>query len=280
MTRPSAAPRPGAPVFAVGDLSVVYGEHRALDHVTTTIPAGTITAIIGPNGCGKSTLLRSLAGLVPFASGSVELEGHDIRTIPSRRYARDVALLPQGPTAPDGLTVADLVARGRDPHRRWYDQWSARDEQLVDETLARTGLASLADRPLDSLSGGQRQRAWIALTLAQRTRVLLLDEPTTFLDVAHQLEVLAMVERLHRESGVTVVMVLHELSMAARYADNLVAMRGGRIVAAGTPDAVITEEVLGEVFGIEAEILHDRLRRRPVVVPTAVRHEQDRQGEA
>jgi len=256
--------------FIVDALTVLYGDRVAVDAVSTVLPAGKITAVIGPNGCGKSTLLRSLAGLVRPDRGSISLGGTDIGQIRTKQYARRVAVLPQSPVAPEGLTVADLVSRGRDPYRRWYDQWSRADESQVYDTLRATGLEQLADRPLDSLSGGQRQRAWIAMAVAQRTGVLLLDEPTSFLDVAHQLEVLALVEELHATLGVTVVMVLHELSLAAKHADHLVAMKNGRIVLAGTPAEVITESMLAEVFGIEADILTDRHTGRPIVIPTGL----------
>jgi iron complex transport system ATP-binding protein len=260
--------------FTVDALTVLYGDRVAIDAVSTVLPAGKITAVIGPNGCGKSTLLRSLAGLVRPDRGTISLGDTDIRQIRTREYARRVAVLPQSPVAPEGLTVADLVSRGRDPYRRWYDQWSRADESQVLDTLRATGLDLLADRPLDSLSGGQRQRAWIAMAVAQRTGVLLLDEPTSFLDVAHQLEVLALVEELHATLGVTVVMVLHELSLAAKHADHLVAMKDGRIVLAGTPAEVITAGVLAEVFGIEADILTDRHTGRPLVIPTGLSGQQ------
>jgi iron complex transport system ATP-binding protein len=255
------------PAFEVHDLSVAYGPRSAVAALSTRIPAEAITAIIGPNGCGKSTLLRALAGLVRPTAGRIELQGGDIAAVSPRRYAREVAMLPQAPLAPEGLSVVDLVSRGRDPYRRWFEQWSAEDEAVVSETLAATGLTELAHRSLDSLSGGQRQRAWIAMAVAQRTGVLLLDEPTTYLDVAHQLEVLALIEQLHARLGVTVVMVLHELSLAAKHADHLIAMKDGRIVATGNPGEVITEDTLAAVFGIEAEILADRRTGRPVVIP-------------
>jgi len=266
--------KPADNQFTVDALTVLYGDRVAIDAVSTVLPAGKITAVIGPNGCGKSTLLRSLAGLVRPDRGTISLGGTDIRQIRTKEYARRVAVLPQSPVAPEGLTVADLVSRGRDPYRRWYDQWSRADESHVLDTLRATGLELLADRPLDSLSGGQRQRAWIAMAVAQRTGVLLLDEPTSFLDVAHQLEVLALVDELHATLGVTVVMVLHELSLAAKHADHLVAMKDGRIVLAGTPAEVITAGVLAEVFGIEADILTDRRTGRPVVIPTGLTGQQ------
>ncbi|MDQ1085442.1 MULTISPECIES: ABC transporter ATP-binding protein [Microbacterium] len=253
-------------VFTVRDLVLRFGERSVLKGIDLEIPAGRVTAIIGPNGCGKSTLLRSLSRLGPAGDGQVLLEGTPIADIPHRVFARQVALLPQAPMAPEQLTVIDLVTRGRDPHRRWYDQWSRADEDIVLDALDRTGLRERADQPLSTLSGGQRQRAWIALALAQSTPVLLLDEPTTYLDIAHQLEVLDTVRRLHLE-GVTVVMVLHDLSLAARYADHIVAMRDGRIAATGTVETVITPDMIRSVFDIECTILADPRTGRPVVLP-------------
>ncbi|MDQ1124215.1 ABC transporter ATP-binding protein [Microbacterium trichothecenolyticum] len=253
-------------VFTVRDLVLRFGERSVLKGIDLEIPAGQVTAIIGPNGCGKSTLLRSLSRLGPAGDGQVLLEGTPIADIPHRVLARQVALLPQAPMAPEQLTVIDLVTRGRDPHRRWYDQWSRADEDIVLDALDRTGLRERANHPLSTLSGGQRQRAWIALALAQSTPVLLLDEPTTYLDIAHQLEVLDTVRRLHLE-GVTVVMVLHDLSLAARYADHIVAMRDGRIAATGTVETVITPDTIRSVFDIECTILADPRTGRPVVLP-------------
>lgn len=253
-------------VFTVRDLVLTFGDRPVLNGIDLEIPAGQVTAIVGPNGCGKSTLLRSLSRLGPAVEGEVLLENTPIAQIPHRVFARHVALLPQAPIAPEQLTVIDLVSRGRDPHRRWYDQWSRVDEDLVLDALERTGLRDLANHPLQTLSGGQRQRAWIALALAQRTPVLLLDEPTTYLDIAHQLEVLDTVRRLHSE-GVTVVMVLHDLSLAARYADHIVAMRDGRVVATGAVESVINRDVVRRVFDVECTILADPNTGRPVVVP-------------
>lgn len=253
-------------VFTVRDLVLRFGDRAVLDGVNLEIPSGQVTAIIGPNGCGKSTLLRSLSRLGPSVEGEVLFEDTPIAEIPHRVFARHVALLPQAPLAPEQLSVIDLVTRGRDPHRRWYDQWSRVDEDLVLDALDRTGLRERANHPLHTLSGGQRQRAWIALALAQRTPVLLLDEPTTYLDIAHQLDVLDTVRRLHRE-GVTVVMVLHDLSLSARYADHIIAMRDGQIAATGTVESVITRDVMRRVFDVECTILTDPGTGRPLVVP-------------
>lgn len=269
MTTPHLPALPALPALAVEDLVVRYGDLTALDVASLEIRLGEVTAVIGPNGCGKSTLLRTLGRLVQPDRGRVLLHGTPLRDLPSRHVAREVAILPQGPVAPDGLTVADLVSRGRDPHRRWYDQWSRADERVVLECLEATGMSDLADRGLDALSGGQRQRAWIAMALAQDTGILLLDEPTTYLDVVHQLDVLGLVRELNDRRGLTVVMVLHDLTMAARYADRLVAMRDGRVLADGAADDVITPEVLRRVFDLECEVVHDRLTGRPAVVPLA-----------
>jgi iron complex transport system ATP-binding protein len=244
-----------------------YGDRTIVDGLDLDVVAGTITAVIGPNGCGKSTLLRALGRLLKPTAGQVVLDGKRIDRVPTREVAKVLGLLPQAPSAPEGLTVADLVARGRHPHQAWYRQWSADDEDAVAQALDWTGIADLAERPVDQLSGGQRQRAWISMALAQGTDLLLLDEPTTFLDLAHQVDVLELVRRLHSEVGRTVVMVLHDLNLAARYADRLVAMREGRIVAAGKPAEVITEELLEEVFGLAARVIQDPVAGTPLVVP-------------
>ncbi|MFF4775173.1 ABC transporter ATP-binding protein [Microtetraspora fusca] len=249
------------------DIRLGYGDRMIVDGLDLGIESGTITTIIGPNGCGKSTLLRALGRLIKPLGGHVLLDGKRIDRMPSREVARLLGVLPQAPAAPEGLTVADLVARGRHPHQTWYRQWSPGDESAVAEALERTGLLDLADRPLDELSGGQRQRAWISMALAQGTGLLLLDEPTTFLDLAHQIEVLELVDQLHAQAGKTVVMVLHDLNLAARYADRLVAMRDGRVIAAGPPGDVLTEELLAEVFGLNAKIITDPVAGTPLVVP-------------
>jgi iron complex transport system ATP-binding protein len=244
-----------------------YGDRVVVEDLDLDVVSGTVTAVIGPNGCGKSTLLRALGRLLKPSSGQVVLDGKRIDRTPTREVAKVLGLLPQAPSAPEGLTVADLVARGRHPHQAWYRQWSSDDEEIVAQALEWTGIEDLAERPVDELSGGQRQRAWISMALAQGTDLLLLDEPTTFLDLAHQVDVLELVRRLHREAGRTVVMVLHDLNLAARYADRLVAMRDGRIIAAGEPGDVITEEMLAEVFGLDAKVIEDPVAGTPLVVP-------------
>ncbi|WP_424535906.1 ABC transporter ATP-binding protein [Sphaerisporangium viridialbum] len=252
------------------DLKLGYGDRLIVDGLDLGIETGTVTTIIGPNGCGKSTLLRALGRLLRPVSGHVLLDGRRIDRTPSKEVARVLGLLPQAPAAPEGLTVADLVARGRHPHQAWYRQWSEDDEAAVEEALRMTGLLDLAERPLDELSGGQRQRAWISMALAQGTGLLLLDEPTTFLDLAHQIDVLNLVTRLRDEAGRTVVMVLHDLNLAARHADRLIAMRDGRVIAAGTPHEVVTEAMLEKVFELEAKVIADPVAGTPMVVPIGV----------
>lgn len=254
------------------DLTLGYDASAVVDHLDLTIPDGGITAIIGPNGCGKSTLLRGLGRLLAPRGGQVLLDGKRIDRMPTREVATHLGLLPQAPSAPEGLTVADLVSRGRHPHQRWFRQWSRDDESAVAEALAWTGMLELADRPVDTLSGGQRQRAWISMALAQGTDVLLLDEPTTYLDLAHAVEVLDLIDRLHDEEGRTVVLVLHDLNLAARYADHLLVMAAGRLVAHGPPDQVLTEQLLAETFGLESRVLTDPVSGRPLVVPVGTRH--------
>lgn len=231
------------------------------------IPPGSFTAIIGPNACGKSTLLRALSRLLKPTAGEVQLEGRDIHSYRTRSVARRLALLPQQSTAPDGITVADLVARGRFPHQGLLRQFSDDDKAKVTAAMAATGVADLADRPVGELSGGQRQRVWLALALAQDTPVLLLDEPTTFLDIAHQLEVLRLCRRLHRTGDYTLVTVLHDLALAFRFADHVIAMKDGKIVAQGPPSQIATPEIMREVYGIESVVIVDPATGGPLVVP-------------
>lgn len=257
-----------APRLEARDVDLGYHRDQLIvEGLSLSIPDGEVTVLVGANACGKSTLLRGLARLLAPERGTVLLDGKDIHHRPTREVAVTLGLLPQTPVAPDGITVADLVARGRHPHQRWYRQWSSDDEAVVAEALRRAGIEELAERPVDELSGGQRQRAWIALALAQDTELLLLDEPTTYLDLAHQVEVLDLVRALNRRNGRTVVMVLHDLHLASRYADHLVAMRGGAIVAAGPPTEVVTAELVREVFGLEAQVISDPLTGTPLVLP-------------
>jgi iron complex transport system ATP-binding protein len=243
-----------------------YGARGVLDGLDVRIPDGGLTVIVGPNACGKSTLLRSLVRLLPATDGRVLLDGEDIRRLSTKEVARRMGLLPQSPLAPDGITVEDLVARGRYPHQSVLSGWSAQDERAVAQAMAATNVADLADRHVDELSGGQRQRVWIAMALAQETPILLLDEPTTFLDIGHQVEVLELVTRLHHE-GRTVVVVLHDINQAARYATHLIAMKDGRIVAEGAPADVVDAALLATLFGLQARVIADPDTGAPVVLP-------------
>ncbi|CAM3050836.1 ABC transporter ATP-binding protein [Skermania piniformis] len=260
--------RPISERLAARRVSVDYGDRPVLAGLDVAFEAGTITTIVGPNGCGKSTLLRALGRLLAPRSGTVVLDGHDIARMRARDLARRIGILPQGPVTPAGLTVADLVGRGRYPHQSWLRQWSADDEAVVRAVLDLTGMAEFADRPIDELSGGQRQRAWISLTLAQETGVLLLDEPTTYLDLSHAVEVLDLVDRLNVDLGRTVVMVLHDLNLAIRYSDRLVVLSDGAVVASGRPEQVITAELLRSVFRLAAQVVDDPVAPGlPLVVP-------------
>ncbi|MCZ4278591.1 ABC transporter ATP-binding protein [Rhodococcoides yunnanense] len=254
------------------DLTLGYGDRVIIEKLNVQIHSGVITTVIGPNGCGKSTLLKSLGRLLKPKSGRVILDGKAITSMRTKDVARVLGMLPQAPTAPEGLTVGDLVSRGRHPHQSWIRQWSSDDESQVANALELTGVGDLADRPVDELSGGQRQRAWISMALAQGTDVLLLDEPTTYLDLAHSIEVLDLVDRLHEELGRTVVMVLHDLNLAVRYSDQLIVMSQGKIVEAGRPQDVISEKLLLDVFGLEARVIEDPVSDRPLIVPIGTRH--------
>ncbi|MBD1909252.1 MULTISPECIES: ABC transporter ATP-binding protein [unclassified Leptolyngbya] len=255
-------------------LTLAYDDRRIVQNLNLDIPQGQITALVGANGCGKSTLLRGLSRLLKPEKGTVYLDGKAIAQLPTRKIAQRMAILPQGPVAPEGLTVRELVAQGRYPHQSWLQQWSQEDEKHVEAALETTGLLDLAERPLDTLSGGQRQRAWIAMTLAQNTDILLLDEPTTFLDLAHQIEVLDLLYALNQSRNCTVVMVLHELNQACRYADFMVAMRDGHIYAQGTPVDVMTETTVRDVFGLDSRIIQDPVSGTPLCIPVSqmIRH--------
>lgn len=254
------------------DLTLGYGDRIVVDNLDLHVHSGVVTTVIGPNGCGKSTLLRALGRLLKPKSGTVFLDGKAISSMRTKDVARVLGMLPQAPTAPEGLTVGDLVSRGRHPHQSWIRQWSSDDESEVAKALALTGVDDLADRPIDELSGGQRQRAWISMALAQGTDILLLDEPTTYLDLAHSIEVLDLVDRLHDEMGRTVVMVLHDLNLAVRYSDQLIVMSKGKIVQSGRPQDVISADLLFEVFGLDAVVIEDPVSGRPLIVPIGSRH--------
>ena len=256
----------------VKDLSVGYGERTVLDTLNVDIKRGAVTSIVGPNGCGKSTLLRTMSRLLNPTKGEIVLDGKSIHDIPTRKLATQLGLLPQTPIAPDGIVVADLVGRGRTPHQGILGRWSQQDYDIVAEALETTGISDLAERPIDELSGGQRQRVWIAMALAQRTETLLLDEPTTYLDVKHQLDVLDLLTELNRDRGTTIVMVLHDLNLAARYSDELVAVSGGKVFAHGHPREVITKENVKSVFGIDSVIITDPVSDQPAVMPIGRHH--------
>jgi iron complex transport system ATP-binding protein len=251
-------------------LTLAYDSTIVIHELSISIPAGQITALVGPNGCGKSTLLRGIARLLAPRGGSAYLDGRAIHQIPTRELAQRLGILPQNPSAPEGLTVRELVAQGRYPHQAWFQQWSDADESAVGRALEITGMTDRADRPVDALSGGQRQRAWIAMTLAQETPIILLDEPTTFLDLAHQIEVLNLLEHLNSAEHRTIVMVVHDLNHATRHAQHMIALRDGRVVAAGAPVEVVTPALLRQVFGVEAEVVPDPRTGVPLCIAYAL----------
>jgi len=253
--------------LAAEGLAVGYDQRQIIDDLSVEIPTGKITVIVGANACGKSTLLKTLARLLKPSKGSVLLDGKSIQSIPTREVATKLGLLPQSPTAPEGITVADLVGRGRYPRTRWIRQWTKTDDEAVAQAMTSTDVLEIADRPIDELSGGQRQRVWIAMALAQETDILLLDEPTTFLDLTHQFEVLDLLVDLNKRDARTIVLVLHDLNQACRFGDHLIAMKDGAIVAKGNPDDVITEEVVHDVFGLRVKIIPDPVAGTPMVGP-------------
>ncbi len=253
--------------LAAERLTLGYGDCTVVDSLDLAVPPGRITAIVGANACGKSTLLRSMSRLLSPRAGRVVLDGKEVHRLPAKEFARTLGLLPQSPVAPEGITVADLVGRGRHPNQRMFSRWSAEDDAAVAAALEATVTTALADRSVDELSGGQRQRVWIAMALAQQTDILMLDEPTTFLDASHQVEVLDLLTDLNHERGTTVVMVLHDLNLAARYADHIVALADGRLHAAGPPHEVLTEESVRAVFGLNSRIIEDPVSGRPLMLP-------------
>ena len=248
-------------------LTLAYDHNVIVKELGVTIPEGKITALVGPNGCGKSTLLRGLARLLKPKTGSVYLDGEVIAKLSTKTVAKKLGILPQGPTAPEGLTVRELVAQGRYPHQGFFQQWSKEDEAALAWALETTRMVKFADRPLDALSGGQRQRAWIAMTLAQATPILLLDEPTTFLDMAHQVEVLSLLDELNEREGRTVVMVLHDINQACRYAHHLIALKAGEIIAQGSPREIIDAGLISAVFGLACSVVPDPVSGTPLCVP-------------
>lgn len=260
------------PHLAIEDLTLGYHDEAVIHSLDVTIPRGEMTSIVGPNACGKSTLLRSMARLLSPRSGHVLLDGREVHRTPPKQLARRLGLLPQSPIAPNGITVGDLVGRGRHPHQRFLARWSEEDDRAVATALEATGTHDLIDRDVDELSGGQRQRVWIAMALAQQTQVLLLDEPTTFLDVSHQVEVLDLLTDLNRSQGTTVVMVLHDLNMAARYSHHLIALAEGRMHACGPPAEVLDVDLVKSVFGMPSQVITDPVSGTPLMVPIGRHH--------
>jgi len=253
--------------FQAKSLSLAYEEHEIIHELSLSVPSQQITALVGPNGSGKSTLLKGLARLMRPTYGAVYLDSQAIHRLPTKQVARRLAMLPQRPEAPDGLTVRELVAFGRFPHQGFFGVLMAEDDEKIHEAMAITGIGELADRLLGELSGGQRQLAWVAMALAQDTRLLLLDEPTTFLDMSHQIEVLDVLKRLNQEHNRTIVMVLHDLNLAARYSTHMVVMGGGRVLYQGKPWDIMRPEVLAEAFNVQANILQDPHSGSPICVP-------------
>ncbi|MEU1282557.1 ABC transporter ATP-binding protein [Streptomyces sp. NPDC005805] len=267
----TAAPAPEQGLQARG-ISAGYGDARVIEDLSLSIAPARITALVGPNACGKSTLLKSIARLLPIAGGSVLLDGADIHAMRTRDVARRLGILPQTPVAPESITVGDLVWRGRHPHRQFGQRRTEADERVIAEALMATGTAELTDRPVDELSGGQRQRVWIALALAQDTPTLLLDEPTTYLDIAHQIEVMDLLADLNERTGKTIVLVSHDLNQAALYAHTIVAMRDGRIVRQGPPEEVLDARTVSEVFGLDCVVVTHPRTDRPQIFPLGRRH--------
>lgn len=253
------------------DVTLAYDQRVIAEHLSVEIPDNSFTVIVGPNACGKSTLLRALSRMLKPSQGRVLLDGQVIQSMPAKKVARILGLLPQSSIAPDGITVADLVGRGRYPHQGILRQWSAEDELVVQESMARTGVSDLGERHVDELSGGQRQRVWIAMALAQETPLLLLDEPTTYLDIQHQIDVLDLCAELHEEQGRTLVAVLHDLNHAARYATHLIALREGKVIAQGAPKEIVTAGLVEQVFGLSCQVIDDPETGTPLIVPAARR---------
>lgn len=260
------------PTLHTENLELGYGPVTVVKDLSVRLPEGRVTMIVGTNACGKSTLLRGLARLLTPSAGAVFLDGERISSLRSKDVARSLGLLPQSPTAPEGITVADLVGRGRYPHQGVFRRWTPDDDEAVAQAMSATDTMDLANRPVDELSGGQRQRVWLAMALAQRTPLLLLDEPTTFLDICHQVEVLDLLADLNRAEGTTVVVVLHDLNLAARYGDHLIAMKEGRVAAEGAPTDILTAELVEHVFGLRCQVITDPVSGTPMIVPIGRHH--------
>ncbi|MFY0655968.1 MAG: ABC transporter ATP-binding protein [Neptunomonas phycophila] len=259
------APSKDQVALRADNIRVGYRHHVIIEQLSLTLPPGKVTAIVGPNGCGKSTLLSALARLREPDKGQVLLDGHDINRLPSREVAKKLALLPQEASAPEGMTAFELIRFGRQPHQSMLRQWSDADQRIVEAALAAADISDLAHRPLDQMSGGQRQRAWIAMSIAQATPLLLLDEPTSALDLGHQIEVFELIRSLSRDENKTVVMVVHDLSSACRYADHLIAMKSGEIVAQGCPSDVVTQALVETLYGVKCTLIEDPVSGTPII---------------
>jgi iron complex transport system ATP-binding protein len=267
--KPNDEPPQALPELSLSTQSVTLGYDQTIitDNLSIDIPEGKFSIIVGPNGCGKSTLLRALCRLLPPKSGQVLLNGQNVHTLPTREVAKILGLLPQSAIAPDGIKVVDLVARGRFPHQKWFQPWREQDQIAVDAAMKATGIMEFAQQHVDQLSGGQKQRVWVAMALAQETPLLLLDEPTTYLDIAHQIELMDLFQDLNRLQGHTMVAVLHDLNHACRYADNLIAMKAGKIITSGAPKDVVTEALIEDVFGLPCIIMEDPVSGTPLIIP-------------
>jgi iron complex transport system ATP-binding protein len=264
----------------VCNLSLSYGSvsRSIISGLDLVIPRNQITVLVGPNGCGKSTLIRGLARILPPAVGAVLLDGEPIHSLPTREVAMKIGILPQAPSTPEGITVAELVQLGRYPHQNWWQRLSGQDLRIIQSSIVTAGLEDLADTAVDILSGGQKQRAWIAMALAQETPIMLLDEPTTFLDLAHQIEVLDLLWTLNERNHRTIVMVLHDLNQACRYAHHIVMLQKGKVVMHGSPYEVISEETVSKVFGVECRIIMDPITGTPLCLPIGRRGAQKMSG--
>ncbi|WP_026702795.1 ABC transporter ATP-binding protein [Salibacterium aidingense] len=258
--------------FQAEEISAGYEQHTILNDINVEIPSNQINVIIGANACGKSTLLKTMARLIKPESGEITLDGKAISSIPSKQLARVLGLLPQSPIVPEGISVADLVGRGRFPHQSFLQGWTKKDYEAVAEAMEIMDITELANQNIDELSGGQRQRVWIAMALTQQTDILFLDEPTTFLDITYQIEILDMLTDLNRKYGTTIVMVLHDINLAARYADHIFALRQGELIAKGGPSEVMTSQLIGDLFGLHCTVIKDPVSHSPLVVPKGRYH--------
>ncbi|MFS0872634.1 ABC transporter ATP-binding protein [Paenibacillus xylanilyticus] len=259
-------------IFQAEDLVAGYDHKAVIQGISLEIPSNKISVIIGANGCGKSTLLKTMARLIKPISGEVKLDGKPVSKIPPKQLARIIGLLPQSPIVPEGISVADLVGRGRFPHQSLFSGWTKKDYEAVAEAMSIMDITEFANHNIDELSGGQRQRVWIAMALAQQTDILFLDEPTTFLDITYQVEILDLLTDLNRKHGTTIVMVLHDINLSARYADHIIALHQGKLVAEGTPSEVITSTMVKDIFGLDCTVVEDPLSGSPLVVPRGRYH--------